>query len=64
MNDAGHHVEGLVFLLTPKDEMALDRFEGVSSERGSSPLYLKQRRNINFDPHESFVYIESSELAK
>ena len=54
-----HHVEGLVFLVNPTDESALDRSEGVSSS-----LYLKKRLTIDFERHASYANVRSWELAE
>ncbi len=52
-------VEGLVFLVNPRDEKALDRSEGVSRS-----LYVKKSLPIIYEPHERYCNSKSSQLAQ
>jgi hypothetical protein len=52
-------VEGLLYLVSPKDERALDRSEGVASG-----LYQKHLLNVTFEPHEQYSDFKTSPLSQ
>ncbi|TGJ80071.1 hypothetical protein E0Z10_g8704 [Xylaria hypoxylon] len=52
-------VEGLLYLVNPKDERALDRSEGVAKG-----FYQKHLLTVTFEPHRQFENRESFEVAQ
>ncbi|KAI0549359.1 hypothetical protein F4679DRAFT_547641 [Xylaria curta] len=53
------YVEGLLYLVNPKDERSLDRSEGVAKG-----FYQKHILVVNFEPHRQFENHLSSEVAQ
>ncbi|KAI1417910.1 hypothetical protein F5Y13DRAFT_150038 [Hypoxylon sp. FL1857] len=59
VESAQDSVEGLLYLVTPKDERALDRSEGVSKN-----LYQKHLLKVDFEPHEKYSDLKSFRVAQ
>ncbi|KAL4727908.1 hypothetical protein ACLX1H_004605 [Fusarium chlamydosporum] len=57
-SDGNHSVEGLLYLINPKDEGVLDRNEGVS--RG---FYQKHLTMVSFQPHGQYSDVKTTRLA-
>ncbi|KAI1740850.1 hypothetical protein F4680DRAFT_87392 [Xylaria scruposa] len=53
------YIEGLLYLVNPKDERSLDRSEGVAKG-----FYQKHILVVNFEPHRQFENHMSSEVAQ
>ncbi|KAI1749937.1 hypothetical protein F4782DRAFT_533019 [Xylaria castorea] len=53
------YVEGLLYLVNPKDERSLDRSEGVAKN-----FYQKHLLAVAFEPHRQFENRKSSEVAQ
>lgn len=59
VESADHSVEGLLYVVTPKDKRALDRAEGVSKA-----FYEPRFLTIAFEPHKQFANVKSSGVAQ
>ncbi|KAF5989134.1 hypothetical protein FCOIX_171 [Fusarium coicis] len=53
-----HSVEGLLYMIGPKDERTLDRNEGVSKD-----LYQKYLMRVSFEPHLQYANFKTGRLA-
>lgn len=57
-SESNHSVEGLLYTVTPKDESALDRYEGVSKG-----FYQKHLAMVSVNPHGQFTDFKTARLA-
>ncbi|KAF4420118.1 hypothetical protein FACUT_11283 [Fusarium acutatum] len=53
-----HSVEGLLYMIGPKDERTLDRSEGVSKG-----LYQKYLMRVSFEPHQQYANFKTGRLS-
>ncbi|QGI70185.1 hypothetical protein CEK26_002518 [Fusarium fujikuroi] len=55
---SNHSVEGLLYMIGPKDERTLDRSEGVSKG-----FYQKYLMRVSFEPHQQYANFKTGRLS-